>query len=220
MFPPETRVTARVNLDRDNLHGLPEMLHDLVASGIGNNVVLEFTPLDTCGEGCREYERQHSNELLTVRATLDHVAELLPLICDLGLSVALPLHTRYLCSAVCRQSVIVEPDGTLKKCYLDVGSEHGCVGTLDESMTTDNPNLSSWLTYDPFSIPECESCEVFGICFGGCPWKVRKRMPRESRCHGRKDGFYKIRRAVDELVESGKALFESGVVVGHGSRRK
>lgn len=219
MFPANMTVAIRVNVDAENVERIPQMLEDLCTVDTSCQSVVYFAPLDTCGEGCGRYRELYGDKLLTPTEVLDHVAEILPLACRLGLSVKLPLRDAYLCGAVSRQSLVVEPDGSLKKCWNDVGASGGVVGTLDEPLRLDNSGLVSWLTHDPFRLEECQGCEVFEACVGGCPWMVRQGVLIPQRCHALKGGVERIRQVVDDLESEGLARFdnEHGIVVGLGN---
>ena len=217
MFPDTMSVTVRVNVDKENLAGLYEMLHDLSGLDVSSRLEIYFAPLNACGEGCQGFVDSHATQLFTAGDLTAQIATILPTACKLGLSIRLPLRDQFLCGAVSRQSVVVEPDGTLKKCWIDVGSKNGVVGHLDEPLSLENANLRSWLNYDPFTLKECHECELFPTCLGGCPWMVRHGTKIPDRCHALKGSFATIRKVVDDLVAKRQADFdyERGVLTSH-----
>ncbi len=211
-FPPEMKLHLRINVDSTNLHGIPAMLNDIATKHIQCDLRIYFAKLDDCGEGCRGFGQDHKHELISENALLNYIAAFLPVACDLGLTIQLPTTETGVCGAVSRQAVVVEPDGTLKKCWKDVGSSQGRVGHLDDPLSVDDPEQLSWLTYDPLSLEGCPQCELFDTCMGGCAWMVRNNVSHTMRCHPFKGGIEQIKDAVRELVDNGRADFIDGHV--------
>ena len=221
--PSGMRVSLRVNMDNENLPGLPEMLRDVAGLCLRCPLVISFSPLLPYGEGCKtsdgsslwaSWKPLHEEGL--------RVAELLETACSLGLAVRLPLKTDAVCAAVARQAVIVEPDGVLKKCWTDVGASTGVVGHIDRPLSLENPDLVDWLSYDPTLATECRDCDLLPMCMAGCPWAVRNGVGLPSRCHPMKGIMYRVREIVDKLVSEGQAVLdpETGVVRGNPAQRQ
>lgn len=65
-------------------------------------------------------------------------------------------------------SWIVDPNGLLYKCWVDVGQKDRAVGDLYKGVT----NLSLFCKYiigtDKFSDERCLECKLLPICNGGC----------------------------------------------------
>ena len=57
------------------------------------------------------------------------------------------------------------------------------VGNLDDEILL-NENLTKWLSYNPVHDDECKNCDIFPICFGGCPYHTI--IQSKKRCHSAK----------------------------------
>ncbi|MEW6229741.1 MAG: SPASM domain-containing protein [Bacillota bacterium] len=70
---------------------------------------------------------------------------------------------------------VVEPDGTLQKCWNAVGQPNKAVGHVFGNQTAAHDvhraNDAKWLGWDPF-VGECPTCSIFPLCLGGCPFKA------------------------------------------------
>ncbi|MCX6566748.1 MAG: radical SAM protein [Candidatus Aminicenantes bacterium] len=221
--PAGLRVSLRVNMDNENLPGLPEALRNIAGLRLRCPLVINFSPLLPYGEGCKTGA---GSSLWTswkpLREEGLHIAELLRASCSLGLAVRLPLRTDAVCAAVARQAVLVEPDGTLKKCWTDVGADTGTVGRIDQPLSLDNQELVDWLAYDPTAAVECHDCELLPMCMAGCPWSVRNGIGLPARCHPMKGVMTQVREIVEKLVSEGLAVFdpESGIVQGKPAKKR
>lgn len=221
--PAGMRVSLRVNMDNENLAGLPEMLRDVAGLHLRCPLVVSFSPLLPYGEGCKTSE---GSSLWATWKPLPEeglrIAELLETACSLGLSVRLPLKTDAVCAAVARQAVIVEPDGSLKKCWTDVGSPAGVVGHIERPLSLENQALVDWLSYDPTTASECHDCELLAMCMAGCPWAVRNGVGLPIRCHPMKGVLPRVKEIVERLVTGGLAVLdpETGIVRGTPEKEK
>jgi uncharacterized protein len=76
----------------------------------------------------------------------------------------------------------VDSEGTLFKCYLDLGDKEKAVGKISNNgvFDIDFYKLNRWLGFDPFSIQECLKCRVLPLCLGGCDNRREKNLLKES----------------------------------------
>ena len=77
-------------------------------------------------------------------------------------SYALPADT-ISCLALAKNTIVVDPDGGLRKCPL--GKQVGSV--FDSSLFTYNDSVLTGFD-DIFTKSDCVSCKVFPLCYGGC----------------------------------------------------
>ncbi|MCG7954508.1 MAG: SPASM domain-containing protein, partial [Candidatus Thiodiazotropha endolucinida] len=213
-IPPGMKLHIRVNTDKTNLSGIGKMLKDISSRDISCDFRIYFSVLDECGEGCHGFSKKHNISLLTQDQLMTKLAEYLPLACKLGLTVQLPTSETGVCGAISRQSLVLEPDGTIKKCWKDVGSSEGAIGNIADPIFTENPEHFRWLAHDPLVIDGCPECDTFESCLGGCAWMVKHGIEHQYRCHPTKgSGFEKIRAVTKKLVNDGIAVYKNDSLI-------
>lgn len=72
------------------------------------------------------------------------------------------------CGAMTARNWLINDDGTLHKCGLDIDTDARAVGKLGELPDPGNENTRYWGGYDHFSDPTCRSCRALPLCLGGC----------------------------------------------------
>lgn len=78
------------------------------------------------------------------------------------------------CGADHINSFVINYDGTLYKCWLDVGLTDKSFGNIN---ALDNINLSKsikYMSYDVFEYEKCKTCNILPVCMGGCPHAALK----------------------------------------------
>jgi uncharacterized protein len=181
-IPKKVHLSIRINVMNKDSDRLLPLLDELSALPLAERAAVYFAHVARDG-ACAE-DTGHADNLCL--SGLDFAPTQLALTREAskrGLSVYLPFRDRMLCSAVGQHSVVVEPDGSLKKCWHDPGDPKTGVGML----TPDGPVFTNaalpWTQYDPFAVEECKDCTILPLCFGGCPWRVRRGRSLADRCH-------------------------------------
>ena len=98
-----------------------------------------------------------------------------------------------ICTAVKDGTFVVDPDGSLFKCYLDVGDQTEAFGNLDNSFENVS-NIDKWLNIELPKDEECASCPVMPLCLGGCTKQWHKGASKEMICSPLK---YNIRKRIE-----------------------
>ena len=100
---------------------------------------------------------------------------------ELGLknsvSKSLVLPFSGICYASKHNNFIIDWDGTIMKCTVDLDADINKIGRLesDGSIIIDHKIHCKWINREGMIKPECKGCDVFPICFGkGCPLRVVK----------------------------------------------
>ncbi|QTA38011.1 radical SAM protein [Thermosipho ferrireducens] len=76
------------------------------------------------------------------------------------------------CDALCQNSFVIDTDGSIHKCWGEVGNPITVVGQLSEEGIELNQKYAKWLTYEPYTDEECKNCIVFPVCMGGCTFNA------------------------------------------------
>ena len=177
-------VVLRVNIDRDNISRVPELLDILKARGLGKQLLCDFVPVASLTPSCQSncFSMASDDELR------DAVRKVTKEALDRGLCLSLPtlIKARY-CTYNDVNSFLIDTDGRMYKCW--VGEER-CIGQLD----ADDPKKFKlnylpwvkWTAIDPFADPECRECRVLPLCMGGCTFKGLT-FGKDSKCPVWKD---------------------------------
>ncbi|NKI20630.1 radical SAM protein [Paenibacillus dendritiformis] len=90
-----------------------------------------------------------------------------------------PYRITNFCTADRKNSLVVDPDGLLYNCWVDIGDKEKAFGSISDSQIgkANNEKLYlDYLTYDP----TLDECKLLPVCMGGCP---KSRLSNDSnRC--------------------------------------
>lgn len=86
-------------------------------------------------------------------------------------------------------TLVVDANGNLYKCWEEIGDTELCVGHLGEEQTYNLPQrYYDYMLYDPTLDEKCSGCEILPVCMGGgCP--IRRERDHRSDCRSRKECF-------------------------------
>lgn len=126
-----------------------------------------------------------------------------------GLRISVPLTGRNVCTAMVKQSIVIEPSGRIKKCWVDTGKDDAEIGYI----TPDGPIMSKpedtyFLDLTQDSYDACRSCALLPLCFGGCQWRVKRGAPLAERCHPLKGSFQEYIEFLCESVWTKRAVYD------------
>jgi len=176
-------VTIRVNVDRRNESSAPELLEDLERRALLDRVGVYFAPVVEDALPCGSL-RGRCFGAAEFPGTLTALHE--RLFSEGRVLVAYPEVTfGSACGANTELGFVVAPDGTLYKCWEDLGDPAASVGSVHVSKPEpwQRRNHDRYLAWDPFEKPGCRECEVLPLCMGGCPRRaIRLSLPDRGDC--------------------------------------
>ncbi|WP_234414296.1 radical SAM/SPASM domain-containing protein [Paenibacillus sp. CAA11] len=74
------------------------------------------------------------------------------------------------CTADSNSSFVIDPEGFIYQCWVDIGNKEEAVGNLVNLEHLGNTaKLLDYLMYEPFEDPMCRDCKYLPVCMGGCP---------------------------------------------------
>lgn len=167
----QIEITARIHVAPYSVESVEQLLGDLAAKSMqGVFSRIYFAPLFNYKTGGSSEPFQvddrrflSSEAFAGVQASLTRAAR------SLGFAVSDALAGTYaICTAIDRSSLVVNPDGTLTKCYMDVGARDEVIGSVAEGVALTGA-IEKWHSYDFAADPECERCTFLPVCMGGCP---------------------------------------------------
>lgn len=165
-------IVIRMNLDTRNAGNAKALISFLADHNMQDKVQLSFAPVHSEGKGCRDRSTGCQNDLFNIEKFTTLQTEL----CKFAYKSGFPFYNHprsksNACSADLVNSFVIEPDGTLQKCWQTVSDPAESIGDVFKG-TLLRPNLLKWLDYDPFTISKCVQCRVLPLCMGWCPNKI------------------------------------------------
>ncbi len=84
------------------------------------------------------------------------------------------------CGADNTSSFVINYNGDLYKCWVDIGDKEKSIGNIQQiEQNTHNSIFFDYLMFDSTSDNKCKDCEILPICMGGCPnERVSKKEPQ------------------------------------------
>lgn len=163
-------ISLRMNVDLLNPEGCHQLLDEMAADGLAQDVFVYFAPIHGFGKGCRDIAEKADVKLASTETFGPIQTALTDRATRLGFATAMPSETSYLpqCQATSTHSVVIEPDGSLHRCWVEVGEDSKRVGHISHAVDLSSTLSSRWLQFHPVRSEPCRSCEVLPLCFGGC----------------------------------------------------
>jgi uncharacterized protein len=182
---PKLPVSLRMNVDLMNPEGCHQLIDDLSRDGAAGKLYVYFAPIHSFGKGCRDIDEKPEVQLSTTEVFGEIQSELVEHAVRLGFTTSFPFETSYLpqCQATSTHSVVIEPDGGLHRCWVEVGEDQKRVGHISGPIDLSNPQSARWMKFHPVRSEPCRSCEVLPLCFGSCPQRHLDGAPEEMICN-------------------------------------
>jgi len=164
-------ISLRMNVDLLNPQGCHKLLDDLGDAGLASKLRVYFAPIHPFGKGCRDIQEKEGVAVVNNTQFADIEVDLARHAVELGFKTRFCMQGPWLtqCQAVSTHSVVVEPDGSLQRCWIEVGEDDKRVGHISMPVELNSSNNIRWMRFDPTRNDPCRSCEVLPLCFGGCP---------------------------------------------------
>lgn len=173
-------ISLRINLDRENVNRIPELIDMIIAEDMAGYVspyfghVVDYT--DECGDLGETMLSREEFAAAEVR--------LLNLMVRKGLRPGFELprpHAGSLCVGDAPGGAVISPGGLVFRCWNETALPEGeAYARIEEGGALARNAVKAdrdafWKDYDPFTHTECQTCAVQPLCKGGCPWEAEKR---------------------------------------------
>lgn len=163
-------INVRVHVAPYNLPHVHDLIEDLAAQGLAGRLKsIYFAPLfDYPADPTRSKFQIDEKKFLTANEFSHAQVGLVRHAMAAGFSCVDPLGGGYqICVAMLNGSLMIGPEGSVTKCYLDFEDEGAQLGSLKS--TLDGNKAAVWSNYDFTEDKECAVCKVAPLCLGGCP---------------------------------------------------
>lgn len=166
------RIVLRINVDKDNICEMDNFLNFLASNGVHKkeNISIYFSLV-------RDYENNTcssvSNTCLTVKDFAQEEVDLYKLLIGKGFKMNKRIRPTIVnCGAISPNSILIEPNGGLQKCWNCIGDDSKRVGNVNNNISNDlyESNMIKWLSWSPFDDKECGNCDILPACMNGCPY--------------------------------------------------
>lgn len=180
-------ISLRINLDRENVNRIPELIDLIVAEDLAGYVsayfghVVDYT--DECGDLGETMLSREEFAAAEVR--------LFNLMVRKGVRPGMELprpQSGSLCVGDAPGGAVISPGGLVFRCWNETAlPESEAYARIGEDGALARNGVKEererfWKEYDPFTHAECASCAVQPLCKGGCPWEADKR-PKDGAGH-------------------------------------
>jgi len=173
-------VSLRVNLDKQNVNRIHELIDLILAEDMGHYIHMYFGHVVDYTDECGDLD----DTMLSREEFAAAEVRLFNLMIQKGLRPGFGLpqpRAGSLCVGDAPGGAVLSPGGLVFKCWNETAlPEADAYARLGEGgVVTRNAVKESrdqfWNAYDPFTHSECETCAVQPLCKGGCPWEAEKR---------------------------------------------
>jgi uncharacterized protein len=207
-------ITVRVNYNEEILSGMNEFVDAILDVLTDKRFTLYFERIKKLG-GNRDSE-------LCVMNDLDELVANMQMIGDFVGKGIVPYNHFYFtlpCSLVCYagnpNSFVIDYDGKVRKCTLELDNELNQVGYIDDNgeLHLNHRKHAPWVCSDYDDKQECRECKMLPLCFGKkCPKVAVIDRLRPGSCQSEMTELY-----VAEVVKSYVRLHQRNSLVAAGS---
>jgi len=157
----------RVNVDTTNLERIPDLIEDLVSTGVHQkNVYVSLARVTASTSQNMEYKPKCISAKQFDMSILPYVKKLR----EAGFEVFInpTKKPRYIyCAAYSGKHIAIDPDGNLFTCLEGMGNPDYVVGNIWEDPMY-NSRYDEWKSVSVLNFAECRKCDTIGFCGGGC----------------------------------------------------
>ena len=206
------RINVRVNIDQNNVEGVPQLFEQLDAAGLLGRIGLYFAPVYPYTDVCAD--TAGSCIIGRTWAKLQGQLHFNALEHGYG-GFGLPESKPHYCMADSNQGWVISPHGLMFKCWNDVTQPQNAVFDLSTGTQTQRMKevQERWTSWNPFNLPDCINCKILPQCLGGCPYLgLQQESPyTHGNCEEVKENLQEVL-AIYYLAfkrrEAGKQLME------------
>lgn len=165
------KINVRINIDRENEDIYLALLDELEKAQLKDKVDIHIGMVEPIGSAkvCADT----TSKCLDDEKMAEYQTQFYASATQKGFRAQfylVPANVFGLCAAEIDKAFVVEPDGSLQKCWVTVGNKEERVGHIKTGVPV-SPQLLKWTSFDPTTHKECMDCKVLPLCFGNCVYR-------------------------------------------------
>lgn len=182
----QIHVTARVNVDLQNISSVPALFNHMVSSGWIDNpyfscnlspvqdhtlkknyeyLLTEDRLVEEVFEAIKSSPRSENTFQLNMFRNLKHIKAVLS-----GKKSVQPL--LHYCEANNLENMIFGPDGYIYACTESMGNKEFAIGEFRPILKMYEKAIESWSNRNVLTIEKCRECDIALLCGGGCAYSA------------------------------------------------
>jgi len=162
-------ITIRINIDDSNVDHIEELLCMINKENL-LNINVSFAQVTNDTDACADY-----GQCITTSQFGLIENKFRKLALNKGFRISSHLNPRSIsCGAVMVNNYVINPDGTVVKCWNEIGNSNHSIGNISAGgkLVINNPNRNDyWISYSPIKDSKCKECTILPVCMGGCHWQ-------------------------------------------------
>lgn len=169
----DMEVSLRINIDKTNMADARELLDILAASNLSDLIIyLGQVSADTAGCASIKDSCLTMKEFSVINQTFREILQQKGF--KTSISIDYP-HIASPCGATRINTFVVDPEGTIYKCWSEIGNKNSRIGTIsDLSQHNEDDWMREirWINWNPFDYDDCIACKILPVCMGNCGYRA------------------------------------------------
>ncbi|MBO3283905.1 radical SAM protein [Paenibacillus sp. FSL M8-0228] len=172
-------ITIRTNVDLDNIHFMNEYIEYMGRQLFKDKVSIYFSATtEYSAGGCVSNSSCYANKDFS-----KVIIKLYECALEKGLNISYyPQYEPVACAAIAANSMVIQPDGGIQKCWNTVGNKNYLIGHISENFSIEQLNSNKWIDYSPYKFEKCRGCNVLPLCGGGCAQQAFESEEKQPVC--------------------------------------
>lgn len=174
------KVTIRINVDRSNMNEVNYIVDELENRKILERVMVYLAKVENINQTYKDSMCLSEREFEILKN--DFETRLISKGIEIDSYRNYPISVTNTCGCDKVNSYVINADGSLYKCWDEMGREEACLGNINEiDLLEDDRVKLSYISYDPTSDIRCKECEYLPICMGGCHYNRISKKDRNCK---------------------------------------
>lgn len=178
------RISIRTNIEKDNISTMSEFMDYLIKIGVGESE--NINPYFAVVEDYSSESEAISSSCFTIKEFAKEEIFLNKMAYLKGINVHNRINPNIsVCGSLSPKTLVIEPDGTLQKCWGLVGESTRSIGNIIQDLNTNvnqyTKNQSEWYSWSKFDNSKCKVCNILPLCMGGCPLHTMGEDPNDNK---------------------------------------
>lgn len=186
-------VIIRINIDKENIEEIDALLQILNARICNKEKIrFDFGKTTAFTDVCKSIESECFDNNEYAEMLLPLYGKVMSYGFSMNKMAIYPMARYNYCCSDYANSFVIDPFGSIHKCWNHVGEDDEKCGILDLSGERFTAKYYQWINWNPLKYDKCRNCNLLPICVGGCPDAARKNPGNEPICDAIKYNLDKV----------------------------